>query len=555
MRNSKYLQEILSSDEKFINTNFRDKINGWKNALTTTTRAFSIPAREDIFMKAFLENLCLRPSCGECKFNKLPRQADLTIGDFWGIGKYSKKLNDKKGTSVVLVNNEKGKKLLKSVEKDLKILEKVPLKYAINGNHNIVGASIVNPKRKTFMKNLGTKSLADCLKNCYDNSCDFLIVNFWDSNNYGAILTAYAMQELIKIFGYRTKILKDSEQVANRKFQTSVFQKFANRFLDTTTQLTYKGVNKLTKGLKGVIVGSDQVFRLRYIGKSSNKFLLNFVDKDCRKLAILASFGVDKYEYPNSTSFKRLYKKAKKSLSSFDFLSCREFSGTEIYKDIFGLNSDVIIDPVFLIAKEQYDEILNVSNVDYTDKVVSYILDYNEEYYDFEKRFGIDAVKLNNSGEPVNVEDWVNAIKSCKFLITDSFHGACFAIIFNKPFICLTNKSRGIARFDTLRELTGIEKNFVSSLNDVESLSENIDYNAVNIALNKEKERCLTLLEQVINNDYSNNKCKIEYVYNKKFNLRKYSEYVFYRTLRLFIKTQKIKDKIANAKYAIDWRS
>jgi len=554
----KYLEEILNDDEQFINTNFRDKVNGWQNSSVTTTtskRTFSVPARKDIFKQIFLENLCLRPSCGECKFNKMPRQADLTIGDFWGIGKFSKKLNDKKGTSVVLVNSEKGQTLLNSVQEDFKMITKVPLKYAINGNHNLVAASIINPKRKVFMKALEKDNLSDSLKKCSDNFCDYLIVNFWDSNNYGAVLTAYAMQELVRSFGFSTRYLKDGEHVNSFENQTSVYTLFANNFLDFTTRLLFKEANELTKTVKGVIVGSDQVFRLNYIGRSPNKYLLGFVDKTCRKLAISASFGVDKQEYTKSTSYKKLHKKAKVMLHSFDYLSCREISGKEIYKDIYNMEGDFIIDPVFLIPKERYLEIAKLSNIDFTDKVVSYVLDETEAYNNFAGKFNLDIVKLNDSKNPVKVEDWINAIKSCKLFVTDSFHGACFAIIFNKPFICLTNKSRGSARFDTLRAITGIEDNFVSSFNEVNHLPVNMNYEDVNITLNKEVERCLKILENVIKNGYSNNPNKADYRLKKRVQLRKYIEYVLYSVMRMVFKKKRkmIDEKLETIKYRLDW--
>ncbi len=86
----KYLEEKTIDGEKVLNVNFRDKINGWSNYLTTTTTT-TVPALTDSYMKAFLANLSLRKSCGNCKFNSLPRSGDLTIGDFWGIEKFNKK--------------------------------------------------------------------------------------------------------------------------------------------------------------------------------------------------------------------------------------------------------------------------------------------------------------------------------------------------------------------------------------------------------------------------------------------------------------------------------
>ena len=86
----KYINEKLNNDEKWLNTNFRNKIYGWSPQLatittTTTTTTTHDFANTDTFMKTFLQNMCLRSTCTDCKFQTIPRQGDLTMGDFWGI--------------------------------------------------------------------------------------------------------------------------------------------------------------------------------------------------------------------------------------------------------------------------------------------------------------------------------------------------------------------------------------------------------------------------------------------------------------------------------------
>lgn len=102
------------------------------------------------YMASFLKNLCLRPSCGRCRFNRLPRQGDLTVGDFWLVDNVDSRLNDDKGTSVILVNNEKGRRLLDAAAAKFKLLEKAPLEKAVDGNPNIVASSRHNPARDVF---------------------------------------------------------------------------------------------------------------------------------------------------------------------------------------------------------------------------------------------------------------------------------------------------------------------------------------------------------------------------------------------------------------------
>ena len=67
------------------------------------------------YMRLFLSRICQNDSCAECRYRKLPRIADITLGDYWGISKYHPEMNDNKGTSVVLLNTEHGKALFESV--------------------------------------------------------------------------------------------------------------------------------------------------------------------------------------------------------------------------------------------------------------------------------------------------------------------------------------------------------------------------------------------------------------------------------------------------------
>ena len=535
----KYLNEQLASDEKFIETNFRDKIKGWNPSLTISTttnvRKISYSAEQDSFMNAFLKNLCLRDSCSSCKFNRIPRQADLTIGDFWGIDKYNKRYNDKKGTSVLLVNTFKGKSLIKEIQKEFKLFKKVPLKYAIKGNPNLITSSKVTSRRIEFFKRIKSDKLANIVKSLSTDKCDYLIVNFWDSYfNYGALLMAYAMQELIKGFGFEVKLLDTGERTQKRAYRNTFGDNFSKKYLATTSVLKFNKAKELTKDIKGVIVGSDQVLRLEYMGNEFNKYLLNFVSANCRKLAISSSFGIDESEFVNYKKYSsKMHNLMKKALSSFDYLSCREISGKNIYKNVFNLDSDMILDPVFLIPKESFECILKEADIDYSGKIVNYVLDEKEEYKsiysDLEKSKSAKMVKLYEKDSCPSVANWLNAIKTCKLFITDSFHGVCFALIFNKPFICIKNKDRGSARFDSLIETFGIKESFISSIKEY-SKEKNIDldYDKVNKKIEAEKQRCISRIEEVLKNNYSNNPNKKSHNFNKKLGIKYYLLYLKY---------------------------
>ena len=109
------------------------------------------------------------------------------MGDFWGVWKFNKKLDDRKGTSIIFINNKKGLSLFNKTKKDFKLIKQVPFKKAIKGNKNVIQSSVLNPTQKIFYEALKTKTLKQTIDILVSNKCDYLIVNFWDSKfNYGA---------------------------------------------------------------------------------------------------------------------------------------------------------------------------------------------------------------------------------------------------------------------------------------------------------------------------------------------------------------------------------
>lgn len=374
----------------------------------------------------------------------------------------------------------------------------------------------------------------ECLQNTTfnDKPCDYLLLNFWNrGNNFGGVLTAYALQEIIKKEGFSCKLLNSKYDEYTKEFLSN----FIDKNLNISNLYNFNELKNFSKDLKGIILGSDQVLRLEYLlgEKNLNTYLLNFSNsKDVKKIAFSASFGLDKNKFLKS-KFTSKYKLnlMKKALNSFDYLSCREFSGKEIYKDIFKLNADIIIDPVFLLEKLNYEQLINNSTKNFKDKIITYILDEDSLTKNCLEKIKNDynTEIININAKDYSVEDWLNAIKNCKYFITDSFHGTCFALIFNKNFKCIKNIGRGETRFKTLQELFQLKNIFVKNTNNINFNQFNIDYNIINKKMNVERQRCLTILKNILFNNYSNNPSANE---NKSINenyLNKRDNSFFYK--------------------------
>lgn len=168
----KYVRELEKEKSALVaSSRFRDKRMGWRlfsmtsslNTISGDCFQFSKTLREDKFMRVFLQNICLNSSCADCHYGKLPRIADITLGDYWNIAKVHPQMDDNKGTSVVLLNTEHGKALFESVAGKVAQCDS-KVEYAIAGNPCIVRSSTPHPKRAEFFASLDKCTLDQLIK-------------------------------------------------------------------------------------------------------------------------------------------------------------------------------------------------------------------------------------------------------------------------------------------------------------------------------------------------------------------------------------------------------
>lgn len=149
----KYIEEFKGNIKSI---SFRDKTLGWKRfsmKVETNNEKYINPLDKDIFLQSFLQNLNLRKSCYNCNCKKVNRQSDITLADFWGIDKIDKKYYDDRGTSLVILQSEKGKDLYEQIKSKF-IFSEVDLEDAIKYNIAINNSVEMNKGRKRFFKNI-----------------------------------------------------------------------------------------------------------------------------------------------------------------------------------------------------------------------------------------------------------------------------------------------------------------------------------------------------------------------------------------------------------------
>lgn len=265
-------------------------------------------------------------------------------------------------------------------------------------------------------------------------------------------------------------------------------------------------------------MGSDQIWRVPFAKPNIETYFADFItNKKIKKIAFSASFGTDEIEFSN-----RQIKSCKELISTFILITVREKSGLHLINDIFKWHTlqppQQTIDPTLLLRKEDYMQLFADKNYTNENKggLFYYILDMTEEKKNIInnisrilniKPFTVNY-KSNHWSQPLEdrivppIEKWLKAFNDASFVFTDSFHGSVFSIIFNKNFISIGNKTRGMGRFTSLFDLYQLSNRLI--YNDFEHIEylvyESIDWTQVNNITERETDRALSLLTNAILN-------------------------------------------------------
>lgn len=157
-----YCNKTVGEDLKISDVNFRDKQQGWKDYGLSFKLSNDVKIYENkdsnVFMKVFLTDIALRPSCYNCHANGTSRYADLTLGDFWGYNNFDLKINhSNKGLSILVAHTEVGKKLLEDGNFDLEEIDSDALNY----NPAYFKSWNEPKKRDTYMKTVNEDNFYD----------------------------------------------------------------------------------------------------------------------------------------------------------------------------------------------------------------------------------------------------------------------------------------------------------------------------------------------------------------------------------------------------------
>lgn len=340
-------------------------------------------------------------------------------------------------------------------------------------------------------------------------------------NNYGGILQNYALQTLLERRGHTVITLNypvfvrysgsrlrhilsickramqrltghpeivwiDIATELRKQVELSHIQKaFLDKRLHLITiqsPITWEQVDGM--GVDAFVVGSDQVWRPRYnTGHLSNLFLDFAKGRNVKRYAFAASLGTDVWEYDASQTVQ-----CAALAKQFDAISVREASGVTLCHNYLGVEASHVLDPTLMLEAEDYLCLCYGNEYPQGNYIAVYILDYTKKMMALLNEVSCQLNtplhfigRFTKKGYP-GIESWLEGIVHAKYVITDSFHGTVFSIIFQKQFVTLGNAIRGNSRFSSLFTTLGIteDRQCRDVSTTVRQLKEEIDYNAIN---------------------------------------------------------------------------
>jgi len=367
------------------------------------------------------------------------------------------------------------------------------------------------------------------------------IITFHCADNFGAVLQAYSLQENVRQLGnFEVEIInfRPNRIVSNYTLFLDVFETLKERSIRGTvkelilrilnSKVNYKRIKNFSEFRKNYlrlsertynlskdlyndkpkydyyIAGSDQVWNPKFFCRIGNAYFLEFAREHSKRISYAASIAV---EVNN-----KYYKVFEENLKNFDYISVRENSAKNFIEQFTDKKIYVTVDPTLLNTKEQWDRVATFNFM--KDIQGKYIL-----VYDLVKdsnivnlanavasRYGGKIISYSNkrgfynwhsSFSSCSPTDFVGLYKNADFIITSSFHGTVFSLIYNKPFFTVPHPTRGSRMTELLEDVDLIERVFNNNDN-LQNINKEINYYKVNKRLAELREKSLSYLKDAL---------------------------------------------------------
>lgn len=321
------------------------------------------------------------------------------------------------------------------------------------------------------------------------------ICTLYFANNYGAILQAFALQEVLKEMGHEVEFIKVRDvQINMEEPNANLFEK-SREYINLKADVIDKNADKYY----AIIIGSDEVWNVNnrtfehfeeYFGKNLN------ADKI---VSYAPSANGVTYE-----QLKEFYRDDVK-FEEFKFLSARDEGTRKLVKDISGRDAKLVLDPTLLVSDfskyatnpfpELKDYIIlyayKFSNEE-KEKIIKFAKENNKKIYSLAYKFDWAETLYTD------IFGFLGVIKNADYMITNTFHGTLFALILEKEFAVFSNKNSKVE--DIINKFQFKDRDGVNAEDLKEIFSSNVNYEKINELKLMHRRKSLEYLENVINN-------------------------------------------------------
>lgn len=356
--------------------------------------------------------------------------------------------------------------------------------------------------------------------------------------NYGSILQSYATEKVINNLGYEATIInyiREDEKIENimdtyvntniffsknifmrnlykimqgkniRKMEEE-FKYFRKKYLNMTEECNNnEELKNKVQDIDIFCTGSDQVWGKIGNDEFDKNYFLEFAPRDKKCITYAASFGKNKISNNLTQNIKNLTDKYKKIL-------VREKSAVEYLRQNGIHNVELVLDPTLLLDKGQWEKFAEKENKLKKPYILIYQLHHDKKFEKYvknvEKKLNIPVYRVNPSiyfalkpGKFIYLPtpaEFLGLIKEAECILTDSFHGTVFSILFNKKFVDFIPNVTG-TRITSLLSTLGLEDRIINDENNMDIIKNEVDYFKVNNILEKERLKSQGLLREVLN--------------------------------------------------------
>jgi len=312
-------------------------------------------------------------------------------------------------------------------------------------------------------------------------------------------------REIFDRLEYKTWAKRNKDEIKkSNEIRTEIFKKFTYDYIKETDYTISD--NNIPEGLSCrydyFVTGSDQVWNPAY-NYGSSIYFLTFAPKH-KRIAYAPSFGVSEIK----PEYKEKYKEW---ISEIPWLSVREDDGARIIKELTGRDAPVLVDPTLLLTKEKW---LSIAKEAQNKPKGNYLLTYFLGGIPPKYKKQIKKIAKVNNLEVINLADirdketyrtgpseFIDYINSCSVFCTDSFHGAVFSILFEKPFIVYERMGSTLSMFsriETLLKKFKLESRKAENIKSNEDVF-NIDFSHVPAILEAERKKSYDFLKEALN--------------------------------------------------------